>query len=310
MDVIFETSIGKVFTIEVGYFDTVLEMKEKIHKYEGIPISRQTLILNGQIMSDKHDTEFYQVLHGSRLHLQIDASPHQHYQQPMLPVTSPKIKIEDSSSSMSSSTSRIQLLIRILVSNKQFSLDFDVNDTVGKLRDKIHEIQKGIPCSRLALFLSNNELIDDKRTLNDYGIVDLSQIRVTLKSVPPTSMPTTTTLSGGKPTTTTMSGGRGGGCSMSSGSSPDCNKRLKLMVLPKCGTQKVQVEVNGNDKVRELKKELQKLNQRGVQFNLPSDGYFFIYNQNVMDEDRSFKSHELKQGDTIEIFNGSITGGS
>ncbi|KAI3890286.1 hypothetical protein MKW92_034842 [Papaver armeniacum] len=300
MDVIFETSIGKVFTIEVGYFDTVLEMKEKIHKYEGIPISRQTLILNGQIMSDKHDTEFYQVLEGSRLHLQIDASPHQHYQQPMLPVASPKVKIEESSSSTSSSTSRIQLLINILVSKKQFSLGFDVNDTVGKLRDKVHEIEQGIPCSRLALFLSNNELIDDKRTLSDYGIVDLSEITVTLKSLPPTSMPTTTTTSGG----------RGGGCSMSSGSSPASNKRLKLMVLPKCGTQKVQVEVNGNDKVRELKKELQKLNQKGVQFNLPSDGYFFIYNQNVMDEDRSFKSHELRQGDTIEIFNGSVTGGS
>ncbi|KAI3986618.1 hypothetical protein MKX01_014156 [Papaver californicum] len=291
MDVIF-ASTGKVFAIGVGYFDTVLEMKEKIHKYEGIPISRQTLILNGHIMSDKHDTEFYQVLHGSCLHLQIDASPHQHYQQPMLLVTSPKIKIEESSSSTSSSTSRIQLLIKILVSNKQFSLCFDVNDTVGKLRDKIYEIQKGIPC-RLALFLSNNELIDDKRTLDDYGIVDLSEITVTLKSVPPTSMP----MISSNPT---LSGGRGGECSMSSGLSPASNKRLKLMVLPKCGTQKV----------RELKKELQKLNQRGVQFNLPSDGYFFIYNQNVMDEDRSFKSHELRQGDTIEIFNGSVTGGS
>ncbi|MCL7026187.1 hypothetical protein MKW94_009568 [Papaver nudicaule] len=98
------------------------------------------------------------------------------------------------------------------------------------------------------------------------------------------------------PTTTTLSGGRGGGSTSSGSSTASNNKRLKLMVLPKCGTQKVQVE--------------QKINQRGVQFDLPSDGYFFIFNQNVMDEDRSFKSHELRQGDTIEIFNGSVTGGS
>lgn len=46
------------------------------------------------------------------------------------------------------------------------------------------------------------------------------------------------------------------------------------------------------------------------QFNLPQDGYFFIYKQNVIEDDRSFRWHHVAQSDTIEIFNGSITGGS
>ncbi|WRX25899.1 hypothetical protein QQP08_018386 [Theobroma cacao] len=43
------------------------------------------------------------------------------------------------------------------------------------------------------------------------------------------------------------------------------------MVLPKCGTKKIPVEVNASDNVAELRKELQKLQQR-LQFHLPQEG--------------------------------------
>lgn len=85
-------------------------------------------------------------------------------------------------------------------------------------------------------------------------------------------------------------------------------KKLKLMVLPKSGT-KVPVEVNVMDNVGELRKELQRMQQHH-QFNLPQDGYFFIYKQNVMEDDMSFRWHHVVQGDTIEIFNGSVTDAS
>ncbi|KAL6217673.1 hypothetical protein ACLB2K_010890 [Fragaria x ananassa] len=91
--------------------------------------------------------------------------------------------------------------------------------------------------------------------------------------------------------------------------SPRSKNKLKLMVLPKCGTKKIPVEVNASDNVGELRKELQKLHQR-LHFHLPQESYFFIYKQNVMDDDKSFRWHHVGQGDTIEIFNGSITGGS
>ncbi|GMI93331.1 hypothetical protein HRI_003002400 [Hibiscus trionum] len=85
--------------------------------------------------------------------------------------------------------------------------------------------------------------------------------------------------------------------------------KLKLLVLPRHGTKKVEVEVNATDNVGDLRKELQKL-QKKVLLPLPEEGYFFIHKQSVMDDDQSFKWHHVAQGDTIEIFNGYVTRGS
>ncbi|XP_028189410.1 ubiquitin domain-containing protein 7SL RNA2-like isoform X2 [Glycine soja] len=196
MDVIFELQRGRSFSMEVGYFDTVLEIKEKVQKYQNIPVSKQTLILNGQVLHDNDDPWKVKILHNTCIQLQVTPEK------------------EENKELITSAHTKIQLNVKITSKTHLIPLEVDVNDT-----------------------------------------------------------------------------------------------RLKLMVLPKSGTKKVPVEVNASDNVGELRKELQKLHQR-VQFHLPQDGYFFIYKQNVMDDDRSFRWHHVAQGDTIEIFNGSVTGGS
>ena len=85
--------------------------------------------------------------------------------------------------------------------------------------------------------------------------------------------------------------------------------KLKVMVQPKFENSKRPMEVSPMDNVRKLKKELQKLQQR-LHFHLPPEGFFFIYDRDVMDEDRSFRWHGVAHDDTIEIFNGSISGRS
>ncbi|XP_022720586.1 probable ubiquitin receptor RAD23 isoform X2 [Durio zibethinus] len=210
MDVIFETQRGRPFSIEVGFFDTVLEIKEKVQKYQGIPIPSQTLVFNGKVLQDEKDVEFCEILQNSRIQLLLAPEPDK-----------AQVNIEQSS-----------------------------------------------PSKKIQLNLTDNTEID-----------------VNIRSSPTGS-------------------GTGSAGAASTGS-----KRLKLMVLPKCETKKIPVEVNASDNVRELRKELQKLHQR-LHFHLPQEGYFFIYKQNVMDEDRSFRWHQVAQGDTIEIFNGSVTGGS
>ncbi|XP_043808242.1 ubiquitin domain-containing protein 7SL RNA2 isoform X2 [Manihot esculenta] len=207
MDIFFEPQKGLPFTIEVGYFDTVLEIKEKVQKYQGIPVNKQTLVFNGQVLEDDRDIEYCELLHNSHVQLLIALDND----------NEPQVKIEDSSPS-----NKIQLSIKT-------------------------------PSSKV--------LVPLKMDLGSTGVA----------------------------TTGT--------------------KKLKLMVLPKCGTKKIPIEVNASDNVGELRKELQKLNQR-LHFHLPPEGYFFIYKQNVMDDDRSFRWHHVCQGDTIEIFNGSVTGGS
>ncbi|XP_058072338.1 polyubiquitin-like [Magnolia sinica] len=258
MDVIFETSKGKTFIIEVGYFDTVLEMKEKIEKYEGIPIDRQTLVFNGQAMSDDRDTEFYEVLLGSHIHLMIESNSEK------------PIKIEEP-------PSKLNVSIKIPSSKRHFVLEVDITDTVNQLKERIHE-SEGIPVSRFVLFVAGVEL-QDHRSMGEYGVTEHSEINVILKPLPPQSV------------------------------AGPASKKLKLMVQPKCGTRKIPVEVSASDNVGELKKELQRLHHQ-LHFHLPQEGYFFIYKQNVMEDERTFRWHDVRQGDTIEIFNGSVTGGS
>ncbi|KAK1304637.1 hypothetical protein QJS10_CPB11g01224 [Acorus calamus] len=85
-------------------------------------------------------------------------------------------------------------------------------------------------------------------------------------------------------------------------------KKLKVVLLP-MGGKKFVVEVNAGDGVRELRKEVQRM-QQAMQFCTQGEEYFFIYKQNVMEEERSFRWHDVKQGDVIEIFKGKVSGGS
>ncbi|XP_022716056.1 polyubiquitin-like [Durio zibethinus] len=268
MDVIFETQKDRPFSIEVGFFDTVLEIKEKVQKYQGIPIPSQTLVFNGQVLQDERDVKFCEILQNSRIQILVAPEPDK-----------PQANIEQSSPSK-----KIQLNINIPSSSKaSVPLEMDVNDTVLRLKEKIHEMEP-VPVNRLVVQSSGSEL-QDHRSLRDYELMDNSEIDVNIKPSPT---------------------GSGTG---SAGAATTGSKRLKLMVLTTCGTKKIPVEVNASDNVGELRKELQKLHQR-LQFHLPQEGYFFIYKQNVMDDDRSFRWHQVAQGETIEIFNGSVTGGS
>ncbi|XP_027364740.1 uncharacterized protein LOC113871845 [Abrus precatorius] len=75
MDVILELQGGKSFTISVEPFDTVLRLKEKVQKFQRIPISDQTFVFNGQVLQDHLDIWTTQVYEGSHIHLLLPASP-------------------------------------------------------------------------------------------------------------------------------------------------------------------------------------------------------------------------------------------
>ncbi|KAK1378954.1 ubiquitin domain-containing protein 7SL RNA1-like [Heracleum sosnowskyi] len=270
MDVYFETRMGKPFCIEIGYFDTVLEIKEKVQKYQGIPISRQTLLFKGHCLEDGRDVEYCEIFHNSRIQLMLT------------PDTT--VKLEDSPPK----SSKIQVFIRMGTSKKR--VEIDVDDTIVQFKEKICELESGsLNWRALSVYVHGNEL-HDNQFVRDYEISDNSEIDVLIKPLQNSAVTTVTT-----PATS------GGGNSNS--------KRLKILVSTQCGTNKIPVEINASDNVDELRKELKRL-QEILHFSLPPDGYFFIYKQNVMEDDRSFRWHHVSNGDMIEIFNGSVTGGS
>ena len=280
MDVIFEPQRGRPFSIEVGFFDTILEINEKVKKYQGIPVSKQTLIFNGNVLKDDLNIEHTKILQNSHIQLMIAAS-----------------ESDKSPENSSSPSKKIQLNVKIPTYKMHVPLEMEVTDTVGKLKEKIQEME-AVPVNRLMIHSSGAEL-QDHRSLCECEISENSDIDVSFRPSPTTASPAAMAALSPSP-----SPGPGLGPTTLLGS-----KKLKLLVLPKCGTKKIPVEMNASDNVGELRKELQKLQEK-LQFSLPQEGYFFIYKQNVMDDDRSFRWHHVGQGDTIEVFNGSVTGGS
>lgn len=263
MDVIFEPQRGTPFSIEVGFFDTVKEIKEKIQKYRGIPISRQTLVFKSQVLQDEHDVENCEILQNSHIQLFIN----------------PETNIKESPPSPKK---KIHLNIKFPSSKSHIALEVDMNDAISQVKEKIHEIDQSLPMNNVVLHSDGNDL-QDHLSVGESELQDNCEIEVVVRNSSQTATGATVTTN---------------------------SKKLRVMVQTKCGTKKIPVEMNAGDSVGELRRELQRLQHVMNNFTLPPEGYFFIYRQNVMDEDRSFRWHHVGQGDTIEIFNGSVTGGS
>ncbi|XP_071726981.1 ubiquitin domain-containing protein 7SL RNA1-like [Rutidosis leptorrhynchoides] len=296
MDLYFDSDKGKSFAIEVGYFDTIKEIKEKVTKYQGIPVLDQILQFDGKILPDDLNIHTSEIVDGSHLKLISATATATTTDQ-----TATNIKTEETDHHSSSSSNKIKIFL------KKFgvTVEMDVNDLVSKLKEKINEIE-GVPLCRISVYANGNELHDHK-SLHECQLVDGSEVEITLKPpTPPPTLPTTTTTS----TTTSTTASTTAACSgLNMGFLGNYAKKLKINVMSKSG-EKIALEVNPLCNVGELRKELQKIRNQGVGFGLPEEGYFFIYKQNVMEEDQSFRWHRVAQGDTIEIFNGCVTGGS
>ncbi|KAI9123947.1 hypothetical protein K1719_005247 [Acacia pycnantha] len=230
MDLIFEPQAER-FKIEVLYSDTIPEIKQKIEKRKGIPVSMQTLIFNGQTLPDDADIQNCALLERSHVQLLIAADFFKN-----LPVNTEEF-------SPAPSTVKFNVKVKTPSSEiRTLEMDGNDNDTVLKLKERIQEIESVPMNNSLVLRLLGNELQDNQMLL-DCGI---SEIDVSLRP-------------------------------------------LRVIVVTRCGKE-IPVEVNPSEEVGELRKELQKLNQRG-QLPLPSEGYFFICGQNVMDDEMSFLYH-------------------
>lgn len=239
MDVLFYTPGGRSFSIEVYFFDTVLDIKEKIQTYQNIPISKQALIFNAQLLQDDGDIWTYEIFKNSHIELII------------------------------AQDSKVQLNIKVLSSGMHFPLEMDMNETVLKMKQKIHEIDSDVPINKIILQVKGTEL-QDNQFLRDCDVLNNNEIEISLR----------------QPII-----GVGG------------SNTIIVRVLSECRTRNIFVEVNPSDIVGELRKKLQVFHHI-IQFRLPKEGSFFIHKNNIMSENRSFHWHSVAHGDTIYISNG------
>ncbi|KAK9110564.1 hypothetical protein Sjap_018624 [Stephania japonica] len=153
MEVKLEAMQGEEFTIEIGYFDTVFEIKEKIEKYQGIPISAQTLIFNGNAMIDERNTEFYKILHQSQMKL-----------------------IVDDKSDGCGALLRRKVMLEFTLDDKRVCFGAFLTSSVSLLKERIQGLLR-VQANQLGLFFMGNEMMDHQ-VLGDYVVSDFSEINV------------------------------------------------------------------------------------------------------------------------------------
>ncbi|PKU65500.1 hypothetical protein MA16_Dca012222 [Dendrobium catenatum] len=138
MDVTFETDDGRRFQEEIWFFSPVREIKEKLHKSHGIPVSRQTLCFNGIIMEDEHDFEYYNVIQGSviRLHLQPEPEPEPE------PVPAPVPEPEPSYGRGRGYVKVTVLMPRVAMGIKRLEFVVNLDDKVGELRKELLRMEE------------------------------------------------------------------------------------------------------------------------------------------------------------------------
>ncbi|XP_010431551.1 PREDICTED: uncharacterized protein LOC104715878 [Camelina sativa] len=88
MKFLVEIKNGSSFEIEVDYKDTLLEVKQKIEESQSIPVSKQTLIVDGiVILREDLNVEQCQIAHDSCLQLDLSYDNNPNHNNDQMPQT-------------------------------------------------------------------------------------------------------------------------------------------------------------------------------------------------------------------------------
>ncbi|KAH0468902.1 hypothetical protein IEQ34_002134 [Dendrobium chrysotoxum] len=129
MDVTFETDDGRRFEEEIWFFSPVREIKEKLHKSHGFPVSHQTLFFNGMIMEDERDFEYYNVIQGSLILLRL--------QRELEP------KPEPESTNGGGRRMKVTVMVpRVAMGLKRLEVEVNLADNVGELRKELLKMKE------------------------------------------------------------------------------------------------------------------------------------------------------------------------
>ncbi|KAL9317384.1 hypothetical protein ACSQ67_013901 [Phaseolus vulgaris] len=177
----------------------------------------------------------------------------------------------------------IRLTVKIVAYRaKPFFLEMDLDDTVLQLKERIYRMKKprNVNLNEVSVRIKSGEELHDQLSLRDCGMLNLSVIYVHRKSAESEPPPKFTFPA------VTADGGVGA-------------KMVKIMVVPKDGTQKIPIEVNSFNRVEDLRYELEKFHKHV----LPENNSYFFTNKDghVMTETHSFNWYGIEDGDVIEI---------
>lgn len=168
------------------------------------------------------------------------------------------------------------IIVKVFSFKSTSLVEMKLNDTVLKLKEKIHEKNEAMEMEKMVLLRSDGstKYDDDHQLLRDCGVkINRGALEIWVYAY-------VTSLT----------------------------RRLKVMVLPKNETPciMIPVEVNASDQVKELRKVLGKL--RLPQNVVPRDGlYGFAYKEAMMNDRMPFEWHQVQEGDTILLLSDALS---
>jgi ubiquitin len=146
MQIIVKTLTGKCIPLDVGPYDTIRSVKQKVEQCEGVPAHQQRIILQGKQLENSATLQSSGVTDGSIVHLDL-----------------------------SFRSGFLQIYVKT-PTGKIIPLDVEPSLSIRDIKQKIEE-REGIPPDLQRLMYTGRSL-EDGRTLADYNIQHASTLHL------------------------------------------------------------------------------------------------------------------------------------
>ncbi|CAN6817267.1 unnamed protein product [Brassica oleracea] len=272
MRVFVDTKFGATFTSDLSRINKLSDIKKRIENSHGIPVSTQKLFLDGvELLVDHYQLPTYRIVNNSRLLLEVRDD---HVNNQML-------------------------------HQSPYATQGFVPSMAMRNYDQAPPSHAMPPSHASEAFYNQDRLVsNDGQVLHQPDVLESFSMDEFLERAPlPWTSQETRKMDGSWPGTT----GDNVNIQESSGKdnenqdlSPPPHKLTVIITQYDKPGSDFLVDVNASDNVGELRKELEKMQQK-YQLDLPAEGYFFMHKERVLVDDKSFSMNRVANGDTIEI---------
>ncbi|EOA22479.1 hypothetical protein CARUB_v10003131mg [Capsella rubella] len=299
MKLFIDTESGSSFSIDVDFLNTLLMIKQKIEESQGIPVCRQTLFFQGEVLPDNFKIRLFHIVNNSRLFLYIFPEDNNDDQVP-----------QTEQSPLNPNHGFVNHQDFPVMSNKPeespFEEFFGIQDSPhGKNNQMLHQTEQSGVCNQNQHVTTQNIMarrIDSGSSRPSYSLDDVLGVQDL------------------RPETVGSRGNMNQVVQTETSSPSDSVKeflrildspvkkkiktipsiKLTVFVEPFGENRKIPVMVNADDNVEELRKELVNMQAKG-ELSLPHEGYYFIFRELTLNETESFMWNLVIDGDTIAI---------
>ncbi|CAF1702677.1 unnamed protein product [Brassica oleracea var. botrytis] len=272
MRVFVDTKFGATFTSDLSRINKLSDIKKRIENSHGIPVSTQKLFFDGvELLVDHYQLPTYRIVNNSHLLLEVRDD---HVNNQML-------------------------------HQSPYATQGFVPSMAMRNYDQAPPSHAMPPSHASEAFYNQDRLVsNDGQVLHQPDVLESFSMDEFLERAPlPWTSQETRKMDGSWPGTT----GDNVNIQESSGKdnenqdlSPPPHKLTVIITQYDKPGSDFLVDVNASDNVGELRKELEKMQQK-YQLDLPAEGYFFMHKERVLVDDKSFSMNRVANGDTIEI---------